>query len=698
MPRKTLNTSSSFRQGFGWAPIYVATSLIGILVAGAILYFVEQRNRSEYESEMRSKLQYDLNQAALDLSLVFQRNADTIRSVAALISIEPDISFERFSEFSEKIFVDHNDFLQIAAAPDLVVDRVYPNTLADGLLGLDYRAPGNEELMGHVLRARKAQSVLFSGPVDLFHGGQGVIGHNVVYLDDANGEPQFWGLINLVIDYEEELHILGLDDVPYRLAIRGKDARGSHGAIFWGDRSTFAADPVFATVNLPVGSWVMAAAPTGGWHNYSVSVTRFYGIVAGTTLIVILLLSAATRLVQLRIRAVAQMSSAINSIQDGFAYYNSDDRLVACNEKYRDFHGGASKLFTAGTRFEDILRSGVSRGHYAEAIGNEEEWLQNRLAQHRASEGAVDQKLDDGRWVRMSESRTPDGGTVGFLMDITELMNAKEEAERANLAKSEFLDVMSHELRTPLTVVLGGTPFLVKPELLPATQKVTSRLASMGDEAAPIAKDVDTMLTSYKSLAGKVERSAKSLLTLINEVLDYSKIEAGRMKLAREMTYCDEIIEDVVEEYRNKAAEKGLTIETESPELAIYADEPRVRQVLENLVSNAIKFTEDGSVRVQAQTFGDFARFRVIDTGIGIPADRVDGIFEKFSQANTSDRRRAGGTGLGLAISKKFVEMHGGTIAVTSREGDGSEFSFTIPKHMVQKSRAHIEQRAKPAA
>ena len=170
------------------------------------------------------------------------------------------------------------------------------------------------------------------------------------------------------------------------------------------------------------------------------------------------------------------------------------------------------------------------------------------------------------------------------------------------------------------------------------------------------------------------------------------------MKLSREMSYCDEIIDDVIEEYRAKAAEKGLTIEGDAPELAIYADEPRVRQVLENLVSNAIKFTEVGSVKVQAQTFGDFARFRVIDTGIGIPEDRVDGIFEKFSQANTSDRRRAGGTGLGLAISKKFVEMHGGTVGVTSRVGEGSEFSFTIPKHVVQESRAIPEQRAKPAA
>ncbi|WP_370232058.1 ATP-binding protein [Cognatishimia sp.] len=698
MARRTPNTSSNFRQGFGWAPLYIAAALIVALIAATILYYVEQRNRADHEAELRAQIQSELNMAALDLSLIFQRNADTIRAVSALISIEPDISFERFAAFSKEIFVDHTDFIEISAAPDLVVDRIYPETGEAQFMGMDFRAADNKELFAHVSRARKSQSVLFAGPIDLEKGGQGIVAYDTVYLDDAEGKPQFWGVVNLVIDFEEELRILGLDTVDFRLAIRGKDARGSHGAIFWGDRSTFAAEPVFATVSLPVGSWVMAAAPTGGWNNYSASINQLYGIVAGITLTVLIMICAGLRLIQLRMRAVAQMSSAINSIQDGFAYYNSDDRLVACNDKYRDFHGGAAKLFTAGTRFEDILRSGVSRGHYAEAIGREEEWVQERLAQHKASGGAVDQKLDDGRWVRMSEARTPDGGTVGFLVDITELVSAKEDAEHANVAKSEFLDVMSHELRTPLTVVLGGTPFLVKPELLPATQKVMARLASMGEEFDPLAKDIETMLTSFKGLAGKVERSARSLLTLINEVLDYSKIEAGRMKLAREMCYCDELIEDVVEQYRSKAEEKGLSLEGSSADLAIFADEPRVRQILDNLVSNAIKFTEKGSVRIEAQRFGDFARFRIIDTGIGIPTDRVDGIFDKFSQGNTSDRRRAGGTGLGLAISKKFVEMHGGTIGVSSRAGEGSEFTFTIPKHMVQKARKTEDMHQKPAA
>lgn len=696
--KKALSVGSSFRQGFGWAPVYIATTLIGLLLAASILFYVEQRNRAESELAMRNRIQDELNKVALDLSLIFQRNADTIRAITALISVEPDITQSRFSSFAEQIFVDHNDFVQIAAAPNFVIENAYPMEAGLGRLGMDYKAEGNEKSFVHIQRAQKAQDVMFSGPETLEDGSSGVIGHNIVYLQDEAGVPQVWGAVNLVIDYQEELALLGLDETPYRIAIRGKDARGSHGSIFWGDKSTFAADPVYAVVNLPVGSWVVAAAPFGGWAAQSTGFDRFYIVLAGATALVLLLINGATRMVQLRMRAVAQMTSAINSIQDGFAYYNGDDSLVVCNEKYREFHGGSARIIKPGTKFEDILRTGVAQGHYAEAIGQEEQWIQERLAQHRAADGAVDQKLDNDRWIRISRSHSPDGGTVGFLMDITELMAAKDDAERANLAKSEFLDVMSHELRTPLTVVLGGTPFLVRPELLPATQKVLSRLEAMGEDGAVISKDIEAMLAAYKGLAGKVERSARSLLTLINEVLDYSKIEAGRMNLDREMAYCHDLIEDVVEAYREKAYEKGLTIDFESPELAVYADEGRVRQVLENLISNAIKFTETGGVRVVVQTFGDFARFRVIDTGMGIPADRVDGIFEKFSQGNTSDRRRAGGTGLGLAISKKFVEMHGGSVSVTSREGVGSEFSFTIPKHMVQKSRPAQKLREKPAA
>ena len=696
--KKILRASSNFRQGFGWAPIYIATTLIGVFLAASILFYVEQRNRADSELALRNRIQDDLNKVALDITLIFQRNADTIRAITALISIEPDITQSRFAGFSKQIFIDHNDFVQVAAAPDLVIEHVYPMDTGLGRQGMDYKAEGNEASHTHILRAQKAQDVMFSGPEPLANGKSGVIGHNIVYVNDETGVPQFWGAVNLVIDYQEELSLLGLDDAPYRIAIRGKDARGSHGGIFWGDKSTFAADPVYAVVNLPVGSWVIAAAPFGGWAAQGTGFDRFYLVVAGATAVILLLINAATRLVQLRMRAIAQMSSAINSIHDGFAYFNSDDRLVVCNDKYREFHGGSPRYIKPGVKFEDILRKGVALGNYAEAKGQEEQWIQDRLAQHRAADGAVEHKLNDDRWIRISRSQTPDGGIVGFIIDITELKAAREDAERANLAKSEFLDVMSHELRTPLTVVLGGTPFLVRPELLPATQKVLARLEAMGEDGAPMAKDIETMLAAFKGLAGKVERSARSLLTLINEVLDYSKIEAGRMNLDREMAYCRDLIEDVVEVYREKAYEKGLTIDFESPELAVYADEGRVRQVLENLISNAIKFTETGGVRVVAQTFGDFARFRVIDTGIGIPADRVDGIFEKFSQGNTSDRRRAGGTGLGLAISKKFVEMHGGSVNVSSREGAGSEFSFTIPKHMVQKSRAAQNLREKPAA
>jgi signal transduction histidine kinase len=698
MQRKRLRAENSIKRGLGWTPIYVATAVIVLAVAAALIFFVDRRANAQYERELRADVQYDLDKAALDLTLVFQRNADTIRAISALISIEPDLPVDRFKDFSSQIFEDHSDFLRVSAAPNMVVDRVYPDAYSANLVGYDYRAIQHREAFDKIQRAKKSGEVLFIGPVNLPQGGQGVMGYRFVHTVDQDPGAEPWGLINLVIDYEQELAQIGFDQLPYRLSIRGKDARGGHGAIFWGDKATFTADPVFATVDLPIGSWLLAAAPLDGWKPTGGGIRSFHFWVAGATIFVVLGLFVVIRLTQLRIRSDAQMTSAINSIQDGFAYYDADDCLVACNDTYREFHGGAKKLFREGTRFEDILRSGVSRGHYPEAIGREEEWLHEQLTHHMKSNRTIEHRLDNGRWVRMSESRTPDGGSVSFLIDITEVMSAKEEAEQANLSRSEFLDLMSHELRTPLTVVLGGTPFLVKPELLPATQKVFSRLDSMGEAGEKISKDIDVMMNTYKSLAGKVERSARNLLTLINEVLDFSKIEAGRMTLAPEPVSCEEIINDVVDAHREKVAEKGLTIEVECADMDVNADAPRAKQVLGNLISNAIKFTEEGRIRVESQSFGDFVRFRVIDTGVGIPHDKISGIFDKFSQANTSDRRKAGGTGLGLAISKKFVEMHGGAINVSSMVGHGSEFSFTLPKHVVQKKQVARPMRQKPAA
>ncbi len=305
-------------------------------------------------------------------------------------------------------------------------------------------------------------------------------------------------------------------------------------------------------------------------------------------------------------------------------------------------------------RFRDDIK--------AHLVGESEQYVSEYRV--RCHDGSYRWALARGRVVAR-DAQGVATRVVGTVSDVTErraavetLQLAREHAERAARSKSDFLAVMSHELRTPLNGVLGMATLLA-----------------------------DTPLTvEQRDYLDLITKSGQSLLHLIDDVLDFSKIEAGRVVLEQIPTDVGELAREVMAMLRVPAAEKGLRLDIEvSPDTPapVITDPGRVRQVLFNLVGNAVKFTETGSVRVVVSCDGVDAgratlRLTVTDTGIGIPEDKQPLLFEKFMQADASTTRRFGGTGLGLAISKGLVDGLGGTIGVTSAVGEGACFWFTI--------------------
>lgn len=356
--------------------------------------------------------------------------------------------------------------------------------------------------------------------------------------------------------------------------------------------------------------------------------------------------------------------AAIEAIPDGFVLFDRERRVIMANDKYRTVIPAIADFVKPGVRLDDIIRRGVDAGAYPDATGREEAWIAERLAIHDSGDYEAELNTDDGRCIRIINRPTPDGGRVGLRVDVTAqrqnqeaLMAARAAAEAANRAKSAFLANMSHEIRTPMNGVVGMAELLC-----------------------------DTTLTEDQRLyAETIRSSGEALLVIINDILDYSKIEAERLTLHPEPFDLERTIHEVAMLLQPRARSKGLDLMIDFDMFlpTRYVGDPgRLRQILTNLMGNAVKFTEAGHVLVRVvgieEEGGQQLHITVEDTGIGIPPDQLSLIFDEFSQVESAANRKFEGTGLGLAITRRLIERMGGEIWVDSEPGKGSCFGFRV--------------------
>ncbi|MEO1536226.1 MAG: response regulator [Pseudomonadota bacterium] len=350
-----------------------------------------------------------------------------------------------------------------------------------------------------------------------------------------------------------------------------------------------------------------------------------------------------------------RLTDAIESITEGFVLYDAEGRIVITNKRYLTIIGEElAPYVTPGTTFEEFMRTSLDMGLDPTAEGREDEWLAERLEWHARDHVEVLMEWKD-RWIKFTEFQIETGGRVGVFSDVTELIHAREQAEAASEAKSAFLASMSHEIRTPLNGIMGMSALLCGTKLSP----------------------------EQNDFANTINEAAETLLTIINDILDFSKVEAGAMELEDVPLNLVDTIESSADLVARRASEKGLemifSLDRNLP-AAIYGDSVRIKQILLNLLNNAIKFTDAGEVTLKALLVDEATlRLQIIDTGIGIPPDRMDRLFKSFSQVDSSTTRRFGGTGLGLVITKRLVEMMGGEIRVDSQAGRGTTFTVDLP-------------------
>jgi two-component system cell cycle sensor histidine kinase PleC len=395
-------------------------------------------------------------------------------------------------------------------------------------------------------------------------------------------------------------------------------------------------------------------------------------------------LDEASRMADLRLR------DAVEAISEAFVLWDSANRLVLCNSKYQQLYELSDDLVRPGTPYREIARHGRRPLAASTASTREEDGVGAR---------SLEARVEDGRWLQINERRTNDGGFVSVGTDITALKQheaqllenervltatvadlrrsrqqlekqaqqlvelaekyavEKDRAEDANRIKSEFLANVSHELRTPLNAIIGFSEMML-----------SGAFGPLGDE-------------KYGEYCRDIQESGSFLLRVISDILDMARLEAGRIEIDREELALEELVAETLDVYGPDAARSGVRIVTETrPGLTISADRRAMRQVLFNLVSNAVKFTPSGGlIRIETSGSSDGVMLVIEDTGIGIPQPALTKLGRPFEQVQSPLTRNHKGSGLGLAISRSLVALHGGEMDIVSTEGVGTKVSIILP-------------------
>jgi signal transduction histidine kinase/CheY-like chemotaxis protein len=362
-----------------------------------------------------------------------------------------------------------------------------------------------------------------------------------------------------------------------------------------------------------------------------------------------------------------RLQVAIGSLSQGFALFDLDHNLLICNARYREIMlGDAVAELPDGFPLEQIITAAAASGRFAGSSDDPDLWCEGHTRKIRSGANTFNEQFDDDKWTQVTVRAADKVGLVVVLSDITEVKQisdelglAKDEAEAANEAKSSFLASMSHEIRTPLNGIMGMSALL----------------------------NVTKLNAEQRDFATTINEAAETLLTIINDILDFSKVEAGAMELESIPVNLTKTIESAIELLVPKALERGIELACQLSQRlppAIIGDSVRLKQILLNLLNNAIKFTDEGEVLLSVDTLEpeggeNWLQITVRDTGIGIPPDRMDRLFKSFSQVDASTTRRFGGTGLGLVITQRLIGLMGGDVTVTSTAGEGSVFVVRLP-------------------
>ncbi|MGQ7270642.1 ATP-binding protein [Marinobacter nauticus] len=623
--------------------VWLARIIVCLLTIGLALA-IDSTATERHRADIRAKWQEQVDDLSLQLRASILQNTQTVWGLAANVSVQPDINETQFKRLASVIFKLAPELLNIGLAPDFVIKHIYPLQGNQAALGLDLRTQSlSREQMALLLETRRA---VFNGPINLVQGGQGLAARIPIF-ENQSDKP--WGVISAILDLERLYASIGLNTMPpeFQFVLSTTGISSINQGIFFGPQNIDWQSPVSSTMSMPGFSWHLYAQPDDGWPNYPASPWLLRSILALTTLTII----AGTLWITALIIHDRKMQRRFWGLFDlapfGIALYDAiDGELLQANPSFTRILGSKGVALSYFNAIYDS--SGKPK--------NSQHGVSSTLATHfrfSGLEGFFPIGNNAFIPIMLHGLRLDLQGNESVIWIIVEDISQRKEAERL---KSEFISTVSHELRTPLTSISGALSLL--------TTNAVGELSGKAQQLLKIA-----------------QRNSDHLGFLINDLLDIEKLIAGKMDFNVVEFPVSEAITESLENIQNYATEKNITLNAqELSTTTIKTDKQRLAQALNNVLSNAIKFSPvNGQIRIWTKPHGQGLRIYVQDEGPGIAPEFRERMFQKFSQADSSDRRSKGGTGLGLAITKELMARMEGDVGFTSEAGQGATFWLEVP-------------------
>lgn len=644
-------------------PILFAIVSFAFLVIATISY--ANYKKGQWEKDIRAKLLDMLISKKSKIEKALYSRIYYTRGVSAFVALKPDITNFEFYELAKEYIKNDTVIGTMALSKDCVINAIYPLEGHEAAIGLDLlKHPERKEIVEKTIETHQT---FVAGPVELVEGGIAFISYTPIFEKLKQSESRFWGMTDIVINRNSLLNEARFLTPAngFEFALKGYNGLGENGSVFWGKEEVFDELPVKISIELPIGNWVLAGIPEGGWDKYPDQDKAISFILLFSSFIIsILVWLFAKALIKLKnnekelLAIFGSMDNTVGELNsEGYfikiaptnasGFFMDRDELLGKN-LFEIFENSQAEYILNAVR-KCLITNKLEVVEYRFNTESNEVWYSAQI-NYKTNKTVIFNSFD------ITERK----------MNSERLENSERKLIRLNELKDKLFSIIAHDLRNPV----GG---------------IKSLLELMVNDFEEISK------TEFKEMLLNLKDSSENLHNLLEDLLDWSRSQSGKIVVNKQKHNLKLLVDGVLNQLETDANRKNITLLNEVvDEYEIFADQGLLIIVLRNLVSNAIKFTNrNGTVKVYGNSENlngnIFYKVQVIDNGIGIEDKILNSLFTLDKIISSPGTENELGTGLGLLLCKELIEKQNGKISVKSEVKKGSVFTFMLP-HEVNKS------------